>query len=145
MQRGNFDLAIHSLTSSIDPGDYYFKYHSSQFEPDGQNDARVDNVGIDVALETVTGSVHLAVIRDAMIEFQEIFVEQVVEIPLYFSETVELHSPKVGNVRRRLTRGGLHVECRGLVRQGLTLFDGRRSRGAAPARNEPFARSARIV
>lgn len=98
LQRGNFDLALHSLTSSIDPRDYYFKYHSSQFEPDGQNDARVDNVGIDVALETVGGSVHLAVIRDAMIEFQEIYVEQTVEIPMYVSETVELRAPKIGNV-----------------------------------------------
>jgi peptide/nickel transport system substrate-binding protein len=98
LQRGNFDLALHSLTSSIDPRDYYFKYHSSQFEPDGQNDARVNNVGIDVALETVSGSVHPAVISDAMGEFQEIYVEQTVEIPLYVSETVELHAPKIGNV-----------------------------------------------
>jgi peptide/nickel transport system substrate-binding protein len=97
LQRGHFDLALHSLTSSIDPRDYYFKYHSSQFEPDGQNDARVNNVGIDVALETVTSSVHPAIIRDAMIEFQEIYVEQTVEIPIYVSETVELHGAKVGN------------------------------------------------
>jgi ABC-type transport system substrate-binding protein len=97
LQRGHFDLALHSLTSSIDPRDYYFKYHSSQFEPDGQNDARVNNVGVDVALETVTSSVHLAVIRDAMIEFQEIYVEQTVEIPFSVSETVELHGPKAGN------------------------------------------------
>jgi len=97
LQRGHFDLALHSLTSSIDPRDYYFKYHSSQFEPDGQNDARVNNVGIDVALETVTSSVHPAVIRDAMIEFQEIYVEQTVEIPFYVSETVELHASKAGN------------------------------------------------
>jgi len=97
LQRGHFDLALHSLTSSIDPRDYYFKYHSSQFEPDGQNDARVNNVGIDVALETVSSSVHPAVIRDAMIEFQEIYVEQTVEIPIYVSETVELHAAKVGN------------------------------------------------
>jgi peptide/nickel transport system substrate-binding protein len=98
LQRGNFDLALHSLTASIDPRDYYFKYHSSQFEPDGQNDARINNVGIDVALETVGSSVHPAVIRDAMIEFQEIYVEQVVEIPMYVSETVELRAPKIGNV-----------------------------------------------
>lgn len=97
LQRGHFDLALHSLTSSIDPRDYYFKYHSSQFEPDGQNDARVNNVGIDVALETVASSVNPAVIRDAMIEFQEIYVEQTVEIPIYTSEALELHAPKVGN------------------------------------------------
>ena len=97
LERGNFDLALHSLTSSIDPRDYYFKYHSSQFAPDGQNDASVNNVGIDVALETAKGTVHPAVIRDAMVEFQEIFVEQAVEIPIYFSPTVELHAAKLGN------------------------------------------------
>jgi hypothetical protein len=32
-----------------------------------------------------------------MIEFQEIYVEQTVEIPFYVSETVELHGPKAGN------------------------------------------------
>lgn len=106
LERGHFDLALHSLSSSIDPRDYYFKYHSSQFEPDGQNDASVNNVGIDVALETAKGTVHPAVIRDAMIEFQEIYVEQTVEIPLYFIPSVEVHAAKLGNVVGSSPLGG---------------------------------------
>ena len=97
LARGNFDLAIHSLASSIDPGDLYFRYHSSQFEPDGQNQARVDDIGLDAALDTVKDTVHPAVISDAMAEYQELFVDQTVEIPLYFWQDVELHAARVGN------------------------------------------------
>lgn len=97
LARGRFDVALQSLASTIDPGDLYFRYHSSQFEPDGQNQARVDDVGLDVALDTVRDSVHPAVIRDAMVEYQELFVEQTVEIPLYFWQAVDLRAPRVGN------------------------------------------------
>ncbi len=106
VRRGNFDIALHSLASSIDPQDFYFRYHSSQFEPDGQNQARIDDVGIDVALETVTETVNPAVIKDAMVVFQELYVERTVEIPLYFVQTVELHAPKVGNFAGRSPTGG---------------------------------------
>ena len=41
--RDNFDLAEHAFTSSIDPLGNYFNYHSSQLEPDGANDAQVDD------------------------------------------------------------------------------------------------------
>jgi ABC-type transport system substrate-binding protein len=107
LRHGNFDLALQSLTSSIDPSDYFFRYHSSQFEPDGENDARVSNVGIDVALDTVKSSVNAAVIRDAMAEFQKIYVDQTVEIPIYFQQTVELHAPKLGNVVGGSPLGGI--------------------------------------
>lgn len=98
LRTGNFDMALQSLAASIDPADYYYRYHSSQFEPDGQNDARVDDVGIDVALDTVRSSVQPAVIRDAMAEFQQIYVEQAVEIPLYVQQTVALRAPTTGNI-----------------------------------------------
>jgi peptide/nickel transport system substrate-binding protein len=98
LRRGNFDLAIHSMTASVDPGDYYFEYHSSQLEPDGANDAGVNDIGIDVALETARNSVHPAVIRDGMAEFEKVYVERTAEIPLYFSQAVDLRGPKVGNV-----------------------------------------------
>ena len=107
LRRGNFDLALQSLTSSIDPSDFFFRYHSSQFEPDGENDARVSNVGIDVALETVKSTVNPAVTRDAMAEFQKIYLDQTVEIPLYFQQIVELQSPKLGNVIGGSTLGGV--------------------------------------
>ena len=53
----NFDLAEHAFSSSIDPLGNYFSYHSSQFEPDGANDAQVVDTGIDASLDTVKNSV----------------------------------------------------------------------------------------
>ncbi|HKG19283.1 MAG TPA: peptide ABC transporter substrate-binding protein [Candidatus Limnocylindrales bacterium] len=102
----NFDLAEHAFSSSIDPLGNYFNYHSSQFEPDGANDAQVVDSGIDAALDTVKNSVDFNVIKDAMAEFQKIYVEKTVEIPLYYRKNVELVSPKVGNFFANPTQAG---------------------------------------
>src|SRR5215210_3073723 len=102
----NFDLAEHAFSSSIDPLGNYFNYHSSQFEPDGANDAQVVDSGIDAALDTVKNSVDFNVIKDAMAEFQTIYVEKTVEIPLYYRKNVELVSPKVGNFFANPTQAG---------------------------------------
>jgi peptide/nickel transport system substrate-binding protein len=102
----NFDLAEHAFSSSIDPLGSYFSYHSSQFEPDGANDAQVVDPGIDSALDTVKNSVDFAVIKDAMAEFQQIYVEKTVEIPLYYRKNVELVGPKLGNFFANPTQAG---------------------------------------
>jgi peptide/nickel transport system substrate-binding protein len=102
----NFDLAVHAFTSSIDPLGNYFNYHSSQFEPDGANDAQVVDTGIDAALDTIKNSVDFAVIKDAMVEFQKIYVEKTVEIPLYYRKQVDLTSAKVGNFFANPTQAG---------------------------------------
>jgi peptide/nickel transport system substrate-binding protein len=102
----NFDLAEHAFSSSIDPLGNYFNYHSSQFEPDGANDAQVVDTGIDAALDTVKDSVDFGVIKDAMNEFQQIYVEKTVEIPLYYRKNVELVGPKLGNFFANPTQAG---------------------------------------
>jgi peptide/nickel transport system substrate-binding protein len=102
----NFDLAEHAFSSSIDPLGNYFNYHSSQFEPDGANDAQVVDPGIDAALDTVKNSVDFAVIKDAMAEFQKIYVEKTVEIPLYYRKNVELVGPTLGNFFANPTQAG---------------------------------------
>jgi peptide/nickel transport system substrate-binding protein len=102
----NFDLAEHAFTASLDPLGNYFNYHSSQFEPDGQNDAQVTDSGIDTSLDTVRNSVDFDVIKDAMAEFQKIYVEKTVEIPLYYRKQVDLHSPKAGNFLGNPTLAG---------------------------------------
>ena len=106
LARSNFDLAEHAFSSSIDPLGNYFSYHSSQFEPDGANDAQVVDAGIDTALDTVKNSVDFAIIKDAMAEFQQIYVEKTVEIPLYYRKNVELHSAKLGNFFANPTQAG---------------------------------------
>jgi ABC-type transport system substrate-binding protein len=62
--------------------------------------------GIDAALDTVKNSVDFAVIKDAMAEFQQIYVEKTVEIPLYYRKSVELVAPKLGNFFANPTQAG---------------------------------------
>ena len=102
----NFDLAEHAFSSSIDPLGNYFSYHSSQFEPDGANDAQVVDTAIDASLDTVKNSVDFAVIKDAMAEFQKVYVEKTVEIPLYYRKNVELVGPQLGNFAANPTQAG---------------------------------------
>jgi peptide/nickel transport system substrate-binding protein len=106
LAKSNFDLAEHAFSSSIDPLGNYFSYHSSQFEPDGANDAQVKDTAIDAALDTVKNSVDFKVIKDAMAEFQKVYVEKTVEIPLYYRKNVDLASPKVGNFFANPTQAG---------------------------------------
>ncbi len=106
LSTSNFDIAEHAFSSSIDPLGNYFSYHSSQFEPDGANDAQVVDSGIDAALDTVKNSVDFKVNKDAMAEFQKIYVEKTVEIPLYYRKQVDLFSPKVGNFFANPTQAG---------------------------------------
>jgi peptide/nickel transport system substrate-binding protein len=102
----NFDLAEHAFSSSIDPLGNYFSYHSSQFEPDGANDAQVSDPGIDASLDTVKNSVDFKVIKDAMAEFQKVYVEKTVEMPLYYRKNVELVGAKLGNFFANPTQAG---------------------------------------
>jgi peptide/nickel transport system substrate-binding protein len=106
LRRSNFDLALHAFTSSIDPLGNYFNYHSSQFEPTGANDAQVNDSQMDAALDAVKNSVDFQVIKDAMGEFQKVYVEKTVEIPLYYRAQVDLVAPKVGNFFGNPTQAG---------------------------------------
>ena len=91
---------------SIDPLGNYFSYHSSQFEPKGVNDAQVNDPDIDAALDAVQNTVDFKVIKDAMAEFQKIYVEKTVEIPLYYRKNVDLVAPKLGNFFANPTQAG---------------------------------------
>jgi len=106
LSKSNFDLAEHAFSSSIDPLGNYFNYHSSQFEPDGANDAQVKDTAVDTAMDAVKNSVDFKVIQDAMSEFQKVYIEKTVEIPLYYRKQVDLASPKVGNFFANPTQAG---------------------------------------
>ncbi len=106
LARSNFDLAEHAFSSSIDPLGNFTSYHSSQFRPNGANDAQVSNPDADAALDTVRSSVDFAVIKDAMAEFQRVYVEQTIEIPLYYRKNVELVGPRLGNFFANPTQQG---------------------------------------
>ena len=106
LSHGNFDLALHAFTSSIDPLGNYFSYHSSQFNPIGVNNASVSDPETDKALDDVKNSVEFPVIKDAMAEFQRVYVEKTVEVPLYYRKQVDLHAPRLGNFFGNPTQAG---------------------------------------
>jgi ABC-type transport system substrate-binding protein len=106
LSTSNFDLAEHAFSSSIDPLGNYFSYHSSQFEPDGANDAQIQDAGIDAALDTVKTSVDFVAIKHAMADFQKVYIEKTVEIPLYYRKNVELVGPAMGNFFANGTQAG---------------------------------------
>jgi peptide/nickel transport system substrate-binding protein len=106
LSRSNFDLAEHAFSSSIDPLGSYFSYHSSQFEPEGANDAQVSDPAIDESMDAVKNNVDFQVIKDAMADFQQVYVEKTVEIPLYYRKNVELVGPKLGNFFANPTQAG---------------------------------------
>jgi peptide/nickel transport system substrate-binding protein len=100
----NFDIAEHGFSSSIDPYGNYTSYSSTQFRPTGANDANVKNADLDTALEIVKTSVDFNAVKDAMKTFQDIYVAQTVEIPLYYRTVVEIHSPVLGNYLENTTQ-----------------------------------------
>ena len=106
LSTSNFDLAEHAFRPSTDPLGNYYSYSSAQFHPDGVNDARVDDAGLDAALDAVRDSVDFAVVKDAMAAFQRIYVEKTVEIPLYYRTNVELAGPRIGNYVANGTQAG---------------------------------------
>jgi len=106
LSHSNFDIAEHAFSSSIDPIGNYFNYESTQFRPDGANDAQVKDPDIDKALDTVKSSVDFDVVKSAMADFQKTYVEQTLEIPLYYRKNVDLVGPAVGNFFANPTQAG---------------------------------------
>lgn len=94
---GSFDIALQTLASPLDPLASFFAYHSSQISPNGANGAFVSDPTIDAALEAAQTSADFRVIKDALGEFQRLYVEKAVEVPLYVRRSVELVGPKLGN------------------------------------------------
>ena len=106
LSTSNFDLAEHAFSSSIDPLGGYYSYHSSQFHPTGANDARVSDPDVDKAFDAVKNTVDFQVMKDAMAEFQRLYVEKTVEIPLYYRKNVELAAQTLGNYFANGTQAG---------------------------------------
>ena len=106
LSHNNFDVAEHAYSSSIDPLGNYFNYHSSQFRPNGQNEAQIKDTDVDAAMDGVKDNVDFNLVRDAMAEFQKVYVENTLEIPLYYRQNVDLHAAKVGNFVGNPTQAG---------------------------------------
>ena len=106
LSRNNFDVAEHAYSSSIDPGQNYYIYHSSQFRPDGQNEAQIKDADVDAAMDAVRNNVDFSKVRDAMAVFQKAYVDKTLEVPLYYRKNVELTNPRLSNYLNNGTSSG---------------------------------------
>jgi peptide/nickel transport system substrate-binding protein len=106
LSRYKYDIAEHAFSVPLDPLSNYPVYHSSQLEPDGANDGHITDPAIDKDLETVKSNVDFAKVKDAMADFQKIYVDKTIEIPLYFRKEVYLVNPRVQNFTGNPTSAG---------------------------------------
>ena len=119
LARSNFDLAEHAFSSSIDPLGNYFSYHSSQFRPDGANDAQVSNPDVDKSLDDVKNNVDFEVIRDAMAVFQTRLRRPDGRGPALLPQERRARGPARRQLLCQRHAGRLALERRGLVRQAV--------------------------
>jgi len=106
LSKYHYDLAEHAFSVPLDPLANYPTYHSSQIEPKGGNDGFIKDPDVDAILDGVKGTVDFAKIKDLMAQWQKVYVEKTIEIPLYFRKEVYLVSPKVVNFTGNPTSQG---------------------------------------
>jgi peptide/nickel transport system substrate-binding protein len=106
LSRGTFDVALHAYSSGIEAVSLYSVYHSTKVEPDGQNDAKVNDPKLDAALDVIKGTIDLDKIAAAAADAQKIMADTTVEIPLYYWLGIELVSDKVGGFLSNPTQAG---------------------------------------
>lgn len=102
---GNFDVVEFAWVATPDPGSNYNVYLSTKDpslgDHSGQNTIRVNNPAVDKDLTTVQTTLDPFKIKDAMADFQKIYVDPAQafpEIPLYNWTTVLIKSPQLHNV-----------------------------------------------
>lgn len=106
LSRGNFDLALHAFSVPLDPLSNFPVYSSRQFEPNGQNDAKVNDPDIDAALDAVKSTMDFGVVLDNMATFQKVYQDRTVEVPLYFRKEVYIQAPALQNFTGNPTSTG---------------------------------------
>lgn len=106
LSKSHYDVAEHAFSVPLDPNANYSTYHSSQVEPNGGNDGAIKDADVDRILDGVKGTVDFAEIKTLMSEWQKIYVDKTIEIPLYFRKDVSLVAPKVKNFTGNPTSAG---------------------------------------
>jgi len=100
--RGTYDLALFAWVLTFDLfGNYFYSYHTDQWpdnDPhDGGNTSRFSHPDMDAALETLRDSINTEDQVEAVKVVQQIFVDQVAEIPLYYREEARGKSTRLEN------------------------------------------------
>jgi peptide/nickel transport system substrate-binding protein len=100
--RGTYDLALFAWVLTFDLfGNYFYGYYTGQWpdnEPhDGSNTSRFSHPEMDEALETLRDSINTLDQIEAVNTVQQIYVDQVAEIPLYYREETRGKSARLQN------------------------------------------------
>jgi peptide/nickel transport system substrate-binding protein len=100
--RGTYDLALFAWVLTFDLfGNYYYSYHTEQFpdeEPhDGGNTSRFSNPDMDEALDTLRDAVSAEEQVQAALTVQQVYVDQIAEIPLYYRQSTRGKSNRLQN------------------------------------------------
>jgi len=103
--RGNTDVAEYASSSSIDPLTFY-AYHSSQIPPAGGNWSRINIPEVDTAWDTVKNNLDFSIVKKAVGDFSDMYVEQAIEVPLYYRKNVDLANAVLGNFFQNPTQQG---------------------------------------
>lgn len=100
--RGTYDLALFAWVLTFDLfGNYYYSYHTEQWpdeEPhDGGNTSRFSNPDMDEALNTLRDAVSAEEQVQAALTIQQVYVDEIAEIPLYYRESTRGKSVRLQN------------------------------------------------
>jgi peptide/nickel transport system substrate-binding protein len=106
LSKSNYDVAEHAFSVPLDPLSGYATYHSSQLEPKGGNDGAIVDTDVDRIMDGVKNTVDFAEIKTLMADWQKVYVEKTIEIPLYFRKEVSLVKPTVSGFTGNPTSTG---------------------------------------
>lgn len=99
---GNYDVAQFAFVAPLDPTGSYNVYHSRGIpdaEPhNGQNNTRTAIPELDKAWDEVISNIDPVKIRDAMHVVQDVYSQNVIEVPLFYWKNAYLYNPKLHNV-----------------------------------------------
>ena len=92
-----WDVALHTFSVTLSPNGNYPVYESSQVAPKGSNAAQINDPELDKILNELKTTADFSKGLDLMKTFQKIYVEKVVEVPIYFRKDVNVVQPYVKN------------------------------------------------
>jgi peptide/nickel transport system substrate-binding protein len=106
--RGTYDLALFAWVFTFDLfGNYYYSYHTDQWpdeEPhDGGNTSRFSNPEMDAALDALAVEITTEAQIEAVRTVQQIYVDNVAEIPLYYRNETRGVSTRLQNFEKNPT------------------------------------------
>jgi peptide/nickel transport system substrate-binding protein len=97
INRSNNDVAEFTYSVPLSPNSNFPVYESTQVPPAGQNGTQVNSPEVDQILNSLKNTVDFTKALDLMAQWQKVYVDQVVEVPLYFRKDVHLVQPYVKN------------------------------------------------